>query len=229
MIPLIVIRPQPGCDASVGAARELGLEAHGFALFEVRPLAWTPPDRDNFDALLVGSANALRHGGDGLAALAGKPVYAVGAATAAACRDAGFDVVVTGQGALQSVLSSLHPEHRRLLRLSGAARVPLDPPAGVSIAERVVYDSRPVPMPDALAELLGSAAVIAVHSAEAARQLRAQCEARRIDRSRLTLATIGPRVVAAAGSGWREVRPAAQPSEAALLALACEMCKECSA
>lgn len=229
MIPLVVIRPQPGCDASVGAARELGLEAHGFPLFEVRPLAWAAPDRDSFDALLLGSANALRHGGNGLAALAGKPVYAVGEATAAACRDAGFDVVITGAGTLQSVLSCLQPEHRRLLRLSGAARVPLDPPVGVSIAERVVYKSRPVPMPDALDELLRSGAVIAVHSAEAARHLRAQCEARRIDRSRLALATIGPRVVAAAGNGWRAVWPAAQPAEAALLALAGEMCKECGA
>ena len=33
MIPLIVIRPQPGCDASVGAARELGLRAeHALSL-----------------------------------------------------------------------------------------------------------------------------------------------------------------------------------------------------
>ena len=43
MIPLIVIRPQPGCDASVAAARARGLDAHGFPLFAVRALDWQPP------------------------------------------------------------------------------------------------------------------------------------------------------------------------------------------
>jgi len=44
-------------------ARKQGLDAHGFALFEVRPLPWELPDPDAIDALLFGSANALRHGG----------------------------------------------------------------------------------------------------------------------------------------------------------------------
>lgn len=78
MIPLIVIRPQPGCDASVAAARARGLDAHGFPLFAVRALDWQPPAPDSFDALLIGSANALRHGGAALAAWRGKPAYAVG-------------------------------------------------------------------------------------------------------------------------------------------------------
>lgn len=226
MIPLIVIRPQPGCEASLAAARELGLDARAFPLFEVRPLAWDVPAPDSYDAVLVGSANAMRHGGAGLAALAGKPVYAVGETTGQACRDAGLHVVAAGEGGLQQVLARLNPAHKLLLRLAGETRIPLDPPPGVSIDERVVYASRPVPMEDDLAHLLRRPAVIALHSGEAARHLRSQCEERGLDRSQLSLACIGPRVADAAGEGWREVRSAAAPNEAALLALAGEMCKE---
>ena len=63
MTPLFVLRSQPGCDATVRTARDLGLDAHGYPLFAVRPLDWQAPPVENFDALLIGSANALRHGG----------------------------------------------------------------------------------------------------------------------------------------------------------------------
>ena len=68
MKPLYVIRPEPGCAATMRAARAMGLEAHGFPLFEVRPLGWDAPPAASFDALLIGSANALRHGGAAFAA-----------------------------------------------------------------------------------------------------------------------------------------------------------------
>lgn len=223
---LVVVRPQPGCDATVSAARGMGLDAQGFPLFEVRPLVWESPDPDSFDAVLVGSANAIRHGGEGLSALAGKPAYAVGETTSDACRTAGLEVVATGDGGLQEVLSRLDPSHHTLLRLAGATRIALDPPPGVTLIERTVYASEPVPMPAALAALLREPAVISLHSAEAARHLRAQCEAQGIDLSRLSLAAIGPRVAEAAGPGWRAVRAAARSDDAALLALAAEMCKE---
>ena len=223
---LIVIRPQPGCDATVNAAITMGIDARGFPLFAVRTLDWEIPTPGTFDALLIGSANALRHGGKQLEALAGMPAYAVGETTARACHDAGLDVVVTGKGGLQQVLSGVDPEHRNLLRLAGAARVPLDPPPGVTIVERVVYGSEPLPMPPSLAELLRAPAVIALHSAEAARHFRAQCDSLAIDLSCLSLATIGPRVAQTAGTGWRSVLSASAPDEAALLALAGEMCEE---
>ena len=79
-LPIIAIRPEPGCGATLAAGREAGLAVEAWPLFEVWPLAWDAPPADSFDALLLGSANALRHGGTALAAYRGKPAYAVGEA-----------------------------------------------------------------------------------------------------------------------------------------------------
>lgn len=224
MIPIAVIRPQPGCAATVAALGEAGLEAHGFPLFAVEPVAWQPPPPADFDALLLGSANALRHVAAALAAYAGKPAYAVGETTAAAARAAGLELVATGAGGLQDLLARLDPGHCRLLRLCGEERVALDLPPGVAVAERVVYASRALAMPPALLELLRAPALVLLHSAEAARHFAGECARNAIDRGHLSLATIGPRVSLAAGSGWARVEAAESPSETALLALAARMC-----
>jgi len=174
-MPLAVIRPEPGCAASVAAARVLGLEAHGFPLFEVVARDWDAADPIEFDGLLVGSANAFRLGGAGLAALRSLPVHAVGKTTADAAREAGFAVATVGDGGLQAVLDGLRgPAH--LLRLAGEERIALVPPAGIAITERVVYASEARAMPLSLAALLGEGAVVLLHSGEAARHFAAECE-----------------------------------------------------
>jgi uroporphyrinogen-III synthase len=226
LIPVVVIRPQPGCDATVEASRALGIDTHGFPLFDVRPIAWEPPSPDSFDALLLGSANALRHAGPALTAYAGKPAYAVGATTAEAAIMAGQDVVVTGTGGIEAVLPLLRPEHRRLLRLSGRERVPISPPPFVSIQERVVYASEPLPLPSALKIILERPAVVLLHSALAARHFAELCDAEHLAREHLSLAALGPRIASAAGSGWHTLEVAAKPSDTALLALAREMCQD---
>lgn len=222
MIPLIVIRPEPGCRATVAAARAMGLDVHGFPLFAISPVAWQAPPPDSFDAVLLGSANALRHGGGELAACRGKPAYAVGETTATAARSAGLAVVATGRGGLQGLMNRIDPAHRRLLRLCGQERVPLQAPPGATISERVVYASQPRPLPAELARLLRRPAVVALHSAEAARHFASLCPGR----SHIRLACIGPRVSEAAGTGWAAVDATAVPDDAALLALAARMCQE---
>lgn len=203
----------------------MGLEAQGFPLFEVAPCAWEPPPPDSFDALLLGSANALRQGGEALSLYRGKPACVVGARTAEAARAAGLGVVAIGSGGLQGVLDALPTGLTRLLRLAGAERVALTPPPGVTMAERVVYASRALPMPDALAQMLRAPAVVMLHSGEAARHFAAECERLGVARSNLSLAAIGPRVAEAAGAGWARLELAASPDDAALLALAREMCQ----
>jgi uroporphyrinogen-III synthase len=226
MVPLVVIRPQPGCTATVGAARAAGLDPRAVPLFSISSRAWAAPSLESYDALLLGSANALRHAGPGLADLRHLPVYAVGDATADTARAAGFTVVGQGQGGLQSALAQLDPAHRRLLRLAGEERIALTLPPGVTMTERVVYASQPQPMPPELVTLLAEPALVALHSAEAAHHFAAECVRNGLLRARLRLCALGPRIAAAAGDGWGEVAVAAEPSDRALLALARQMCQD---
>lgn len=224
MIPLCVIRPEPGCAASVAAARARGIDAFGFPLFAVAPQAWEAPPEQQFDGLLAGSANVFRHGGPALAAYRHLPVHAVGSTTADAARAAGFPVATVGQGGLQRVLDGI-PAGTRLLRLAGAERITLIPPPGVRLSERTIYASEPSSLPAALAALLAKPAVIALHSAEAARHFAGECDRHGLARGVLSLACIGPRVAEAAGGGWAAVGIAADPSETGLLAKATELCQ----
>ena len=225
-LPLVVLRPQPGDAATVAAAQAMSLDARAFPLFAVKPLAWEPVPHAQIDALLIGSVNALRHGGTALASYRGLPAYAVGEKTAQAAREAGLDVIATGKGGLQQVLDALHPDHRRLLRLAGRERVELALPPGIAVTTREVYASDPLPMPSALAALLATPAVILLHSGEAAAHFAALCDTAGIARGHLRLAAIGPRVAARAGTGWAALRSADAPGDAALLAMAAQMCKE---
>ena len=224
MVPVIVIRPEPGCAATVSAAQALRMEAHGFALFRIAARSWHVPAASDFDAILLGSANALRLAGPGLAGLTSLPVYAVGETTAAAAQAAGFGIAATGSGGLQAVLGGLAPTHRRLLRLGGDERVPLTLPSGISLEERVVYASEPLPLPPPAVAVLRDPAIIVVHSALAASHFAAQCVAHGISRARQRLAVLAPRILQAAGDGWGEVAVAGQPSDVAVLALARQMC-----
>ncbi len=220
---VIAIRPEQGCSATVEAGRAMGLAIDCHPLFEIRPLAWAPPPSEEIDALLLGSANAVRHGGPGFEAFRAKPVYAVGEATATAAAAAGFTVAAAGSGELQSLLDTLAGP-LRLLRVTGAEHVPLMPPHGIEIITRVAYESVPLPLPQPLAGRLGEGALVLLHSAAAARHFAAECTRCGIPRSAVGLAALGPRIAAAAGHGWREVRSAPEPREVALLALARQMC-----
>ncbi len=226
MSPVLVIRPEPGCSATVDAARSKDLPAEACPLFEIGPLAWQPPPPDEVDALLLGSANAVRHGGPHLAGFRDKPVYAVGEITAAAAVAAGFAVVAAGRGGMQQMLEAAAGKPQRLLRLAGAEHVPITPPAGIEIATRVVYQAAPLPMPEAVARRLGEGALVLLHSAAAAGHFARECDRLGIPRGKIALAAFGPRIAAAAGADWAAVRATAAPREAALLALARDMCHE---
>lgn len=219
-LPLAILRPEPGWSASAQAARELGLEVCGAPLFTVEPVEWSVPT-GKFDALLIGSANAIRYGGEGLGRLHDLPVHCVGEAMADAARKKGFIVASVGSGGLQRVLDGLAAP-LRLLRLAGEERVTLDPPAGVRIDERVVYRTcpralRPADLPEQC--------VVALHSAAAARAFCAEIDRLERPRRRYRLCAIGPRVAEAAGQGWDDIAVATTPDDSALLAKAGALCK----
>ncbi|MBY0345143.1 MAG: uroporphyrinogen-III synthase [Sphingomonadales bacterium] len=203
----------------------MGLAITGHALSEIRAVAWDCPDPAGIDGLLIGSANAILHGGPHLAQLREKPVYAVGEATAAAARAAGFAIAMTGSGGLQGVLDAIAaPCH--LLRIAGEEHVPLTPPTGVTFAEVIAYRSVALPL-DPAAALLGSGkALVLLHSAATARHFAAECDRLGLARAAIALAALGPRIAAAAGEGWGAVHTAATPDEGALLQLAFDLCAQ---
>jgi uroporphyrinogen-III synthase len=218
MRPLIIVRPEPGASATASAARAAGLDAVIIPLFEIRAVDWQPPDPSGFHAVLLTSANALRHGGTGLDRLTSLPAHCVGQATAAAARDARFVVRSVGGAGVDELLQSVAPE-LRLLHLCGADRK--DPAHPRQIIESLpVYEA--VELSPELREAAG--AVVALHSPRAASAFARNADSQGLDRSTISLAAISPEAAAAAGPGWKRVEAAAEPSDAALLAIASHLC-----
>ena len=216
---LVVLRPEPGASATVERAAALGIEAVAMPLFKVEPVAWAVPDARDFDALLVTSANAVRHGGAGLERLLQLPAYAVGEATADAARAAGLAVAATGDGGVEELLDRV-PAGLRLLHLCGEHRTMTD--TSRPIAAVAVYRSIELPPPGGLERIEGQA--VAVHSPRAGRRLAQLASHATIDRSAIRIAAISDAAKAAAGDGWECCEAAAQPDETALLALAARLC-----
>ena len=211
MRPLIILRPEPGASRTAEQARRLGLDPRVVPLFELVPLAWTAPYPSEFDALVITSANAVRFGGSELDRLKDLPVHAVGEASAAAARQAGFAIASAGTGGIEAMEL---PASQRLLHLAGLDHQPVQ--SAVAIP---VYEARPIAQPAGLAALADG--VVAVHSPRAGRRLGELVA----ERSAIAIAAISPVAAASCGDGWQEVAAAAQPSDAALLALAARLCE----
>ena len=213
MKPLVLLRPEPGLSASAAAARALGLTVIECPLFEVRPLAWTAPPAEDFDALLLTSANAVHHGGAGLDAYLHLPVLAVGQSTAKAAREVGFEVEQTGEGGVADLLATVAPS-RRMLHLSGEHVRDTDLP----MTRVVVYAA--VEIADVTLPPL-SGAVCAVHSPRAGKRWSELVEHLEL----ATIAAISPAAAAACGAGWAYVEVAPAPDDSSLLALAARLCQ----
>lgn len=220
--PLLVLRPEPGASATVTAARAMGLEAIAASLFAVRSIDWALPEVLP-EAVLLTSANAIRHGGTNLTALTSLPAYAVGAATAEAARGAGFARIVTGDNDAEATLALARRDGvRSLLHLAGAAHRDVVPD-DIRVDRRIVYAADAVPaLPDAARAVLPGAIAL-LHSPRAARLF-----AGFVDPAGIAIAAISPAALAAAGPGWRIAEAAAQPTDASLLAVAAKLCNHLS-
>ncbi|MCL6683805.1 uroporphyrinogen-III synthase [Sphingomonas alba] len=211
MKPLVILRPEPGGSRSVARAQALGLEAIHIPLFAVVPIEWQAPHPGDFDAIILTSANTVRHGGEELLKLKSLPVHAVGEATAAIARAAGFIVVSVGEGGSRAMNL---PQGQRLLHLTGRDHQTF--PGATSIA---VYEARTVDEPEGIAEL--KHCVVAVHSPRAGVRLAELVE----DRNKISIAAISQAAADACGPGWQSVHIAAEPNDIALLALAASLCE----
>lgn len=211
-----ILRPEPGNAATARRLRQAGLDPLPLPLFAVSPIDWTPPAAAGFDGLLLTSANALRHGGAGLASLHGLPVLAVGSATADAAREAGFTVARTGSTDVAALLRDT-PGSARLLWLSGKDRTAIEHRALAAIIP--VYASDPIPLAanDAV-QLAGSVAL--VHSARAGMRLAAELARHQVPPASIRIAAISRKAAIAAGPGWDSIAVAASPDDDALIAAA---------
>jgi len=214
MRKLLLLRPDPGLSASAERATAMGLEVVCCPLFRIEPVEWVTPDPDGYQALLLTSANTVRHAGHGLHLFRSLPVHAVGEATAAAAREMGFRVETVGRGDVADLLAEL-PTSLRLLWLGGEIRQ--EPPGRDEVDMRIVYRSAPIEAPE-LPPLGGL--VAAVHSPRTGQRLAELANTR----DRTAIAAISEAAAKACGPGWERVEIAERPEDSSLLALAATLC-----
>jgi uroporphyrinogen-III synthase len=221
---VLVLRPEPGASATVERARERGLDAIAVPLFEIEPVAWRTPDASGFDALLLTSANSVRCGGDQIKELRSLSVHAVGAATAAAARDAGFDIASAGDAGVDRLLGSLDPG-LKLLHLAGEDRK-----AASDARQRItcvtVYRSR-IRLAVELADVEGVVALI--HSPRAGRRFAELIDQGELSKNTIAVAAISAEAAEATRDGWEAVGLADEPTDDALLVLAERLCNNTAA
>ena len=194
-----------------------------YPLFRVEPLPWDAPEPATFDALMLSSANTLRHGGPALARYHHLPAFAVGEATAAAARQAGFmDVSIASPDAPALIAAIEAAGHHSVLHPGGADLRHADP-GTLQITRRAVYRSVEAGSAEDITPLLERADIVLIHSPRAGRRIAALIPENQ--RARLVLIGISPAARDAAGEGWRQALAAPTPDDPALLALAGQICQ----
>ena len=215
---LLVIRPQPGADATAQRIRLAGHEAVVMPLFAVQPVEWDYPSPDQYDALLLTSGNAVRAAGQGLEGLRSLPVLAVGTATARAASEFDLAITATGNSGVDDLLRTARQlGYRRLLWLAGEDRTAVSVPEEISLDTRIVYRSAALPAPDCFSDNVQSAEVVMLHSPRAAEYFGRLCDGQSLDRATLSLAALSPNIAEGAGSGWKAIIIAPEPNDASLL------------
>jgi uroporphyrinogen-III synthase len=198
---IAVLRPEPGNRVTAAAIEARGRSAIRMPLFEVRPVAWQVPDAEVFDALILTSANALRHGGAGLAAMHRLPVYAVGKTTAEAALRSGFAVHLVGEEGAASLIAGAEAAGvQRALHLAGRERTI---EKGGIIAKVIATYASERRTPLEVARLAGSIAL--VQSTRSGAWLGELADAQRLDRSGIALIAVSAAAGAAAGTGWERI------------------------
>jgi len=224
MNPLLVLRPEPGAAATFARALAAGLNPIAAPIFTLTPIAWSPPDPATHDALMLTSANAVRHAGPALDRYRALPVYAVGAATAAASIEVGFADIRTGDSDAAALIASMvHDGVMRPLHLAGREhRALADAP--IPIERRIVYAADPVAvLPAAARAALALGAVALIHSPRAGEIFGTLLREAGIDPATIAIAAISE---AAAVGHWRETAIAETPDDSALLAAAARLCEK---
>ena len=175
-----ITRAQPGAEATAVRVRALGHAPLVLPLLAVQPIPDVQVDLAGVRALAFTSANGLRAFAQACADRS-LQVFAVGAATAQAAREAGFRRVLSADGdvaALAEGIAARRNEIGGAVLHPGAAELAGDlagalARAGVEVRALTLYDTAPTALgPDQVAGL-GEVDVALVHSAKGAQALAA--------------------------------------------------------
>jgi len=226
---VLVTRPEPEASRTAERLAALGFEPLVLPLTRTAALPEQSLPDGHVEAVAVTSFNALRYASDNvLAALVGKPCFAVGDKTAGQARTAGFGSVVSANGdadALAQVVISRTAPEARIVYLCGVVRRPefenAVAKAGRTVVPAETYDTLRVQYSDAeLKDVLGSRSVdaVLVYSAESGNVLTALIE-RPITADLLSKALfccLSARVATALNVESARIRIAERPEQEAL-------------
>ena len=212
-----VTRAMPGAEVTAGRLRALGFDAVVAPLLQVRPVGHGPIDLTGVGAIAFTSINAVE-AFVVRSAERGARVFAVGATTAAAARSAGFTDVVSSEGGVAALATTIaahaHEIGGDVLHPAAAEPAGDLSDAGAPVRRLTVYETVATPRDTALEALIPGFHAALVHSAKAARLLADIL--RENPAPALRLLCLSP-AVAAPLTG--EISTAALPNEEALLNL----------
>ena len=215
---LLIIRPQPGADATAHRLRAAGHQAIILPLFAIEHLAMQRVSADGYDAILLTSGNAARAAADFLALDHGLPVYAVGSATAAALHKLSVPVAKTGSEGVEALVRGAASDgHHRLLWLAGEDHTAIPHEAGVAVDIEIVYRSAAVGISDDFARQVTESDAVVLHSPRAAAYFAMLCDDLKLPREEITLATFSNAIARSAGDNWASLIIADAPNDGALL------------
>jgi uroporphyrinogen-III synthase len=218
----IVTRPLAQSKVTASKLREQGWDVLETPLFDIAALNPTLPPADNYQAIILTSANAV----PALSTYLSLPIYTVGETTAEAAREAGAKNVTTaardGEALLSLIKEKLKPDAGKLLYLGGTERA-MDvagvlAPAHFTEDVVEVYSRTPLASlaPETIAALQAPATVL-LYSPRTARHFRALFDTAGLAPGVITIAALSPKVAEAAGSGWAKTIIAPEPNETALI------------
>ena len=215
-----VTRSQPGADATAARLRERGLEPVAQPVLRVETLSDMVLDLNGVDALAFTSAAAVTAFA-GLSPRRDLPVFAVGDATAALARAAGFEHVrsASGDAAALAAFIAAAPEKSRLVLHPAAVEPAADL---VGLLERAGVHARAQPVYQTVSAELERAPApldaVLVHSAKAARRVAALLA--RNQAGAMVAFALSPAVAEPLrGVGFARLAVAPFPDEASLLNL----------
>lgn len=220
-----ITRAQPGADATAARVRALGHHPIVAPLLVVEKRDAGPVDLEGVGALAFTSANGLAAYCQ-LVSDRALTVFAVGAATAAAARAAGFKKVLSADGdvaALAEGLIGRRNELKGAVLHPGAAEPAGDLAGalerhGIETRRLILYDTAPVALTEDQAAAVAVADLALVHSVKGAKALAQALKADPLPHLRvLTLSKAVMKPLARAAIGARAYAPF--PLEAAMLNL----------